>query len=204
MNKPAAILFAMILFTGCTGGGISGGAGGAGCVRTESGLLLCASLSVDGDSGVDAFNEPCLDSDTGERSGEEPGLSTKTGRFTVTIDNFADFTGVERLFPVGVNFNTYTVSFSPENNSAPSLTRRPERSQTFSLVNDESSESVPVILVDRDTTLGEFVENTPDDADAAVFSYSVTVTFSGKTLADKPVSLAASTFIEIGNFDRCD
>ncbi len=203
-NKLSAILIAMYLLAGCSsGGGTAGGAGGSGITTTAGGLLLVGAVSATDSISQDAFISICTPAvpATGSTPAVpavlEDGLTTKLGTFSITLNDIVDLTG--GLFPVGVTLERYTVSYVAQGDAgAPALASR-THTQTVTLLVVGTTVDVSVILMDLGFTIPEFASKTS----GAVSSYRVTVTWTGRTLSGDSVTLSASTFIEIGNFDRC-
>ena len=198
MKKLTSILIALYLIAGCSsGGGVSGGAGGAGTFTTDSGLVLAASLTPIGGISVDAFVTICdVDMDTGEAT-VETGITTKLGTFTVTVVDATDLTG--GLFPRGITLDSYTVEFAGQRPGAPFLTPR-TFAETFSILSGNGTASATVVLMDLDTIDREFQMQ----SSGSIVSYVVTVTFRGRDLNGEFLQIVASTFLELGDFDRCD
>ncbi|MEM7563075.1 MAG: hypothetical protein AAF353_08515 [Pseudomonadota bacterium] len=202
MKKVTTVLLALYLLAGCSsGGGIEAGAGGEGTTTTNSGLVLASSVSPDGSFSVDAIIDICeLGSVDGEGNVTEPttesGLTTTPGTFTITVLDATDLTG--GLFPRGITLDRYTVSYTGRRAGTPRLTTR-TFSQTVSILSGNGTTTAPVILLDLDTLIREFVPQTS----GSVVTYTVTVTFFGRDLNGEPLRLVASTFLEVGNFDRC-
>ena len=197
MKKLTSILIALYLIAGCSsGGGVSGGAGGAGTFTTDSGLVLAASVSPDGDVSVDAFVSICeVDADTGEVTFEE-GITSSLGTFTITVLDASDLTG--GLFPRGITLDRYTVSYSGPRPGTPTLSTR-TFSSTVSILAGNGTTTTPVVLLDLDTIVREF----QPQSSGSIVSYTVTVRFTGRDLNGEALTLVASTFLEVGNFDRC-
>ena len=197
MKKLTSILIALYLIAGCSsGGGVNAGAGGSGTFTTDSGLLLSASLAPIGGVSVDAFISLCeIDAETGEPT-FEAGITTKLGTFTVTVVDATDLTG--GLFPRGITLDSYTVEFVGQRPGAPSLTTR-TFAETFSILTGNGTSSATVVLMDLDTIDREF----QGQSSRSIVSYVVTVTFRGRDLNGEFLQVVASTFLEIGDFDRC-
>lgn len=215
MRKITILLIAVFLASGCSsGGGTTSSGDGSGIQTTPSNLLLSAMLTVNDSvnvtgSSVDLFVDLCNafavaeDPDT-EPVFEDP-ITTVSGTMTVMSNDLMDTSGLTlvEIFPEGVTFNRYEVSFTvPDapNSSAPRLPRRIFRG-TFTLLNGTATGSVRVILMDLDTTIPEFLRLR--QGSGSIISYNVKVTLMGAELNGQPIRISAETFLEVGNFDRC-
>jgi hypothetical protein len=203
-------LIAAFLFTGCSSnGGTKSSGDGLGFQTTASNLLLTASLEVNNSISADAFQNICEQtfSDPDEEGNVEvtttfePGLTTILGTMFITSRDLSDESGLTpvEIFPEGVNFTKYRVSYSSPNPAAPKLRDRVFL-QTFTLDNGAAEGSFSVVLLDLDLALPEFVSQ----SSRSIASYNVKVTAEGTELNGQPVAVSAQTFIEVGDFDNCD
>ena len=213
--KLAIGLFAATLIAGCSsGGGTTSSGDGLGVQTTESNLLLLSSLSPGAGGGfdseslsVDAFVDLCEAAEIDEEGNVtseavfESGLTTKTGNLTIVARDLVDESGLTpvEFFPEGVVFTRYQVSYTSPNAFAPTLRNRTFQ-QTMVLPNGSSEATFSIILVDLDVILQDF----QTQSSGSVASYNVKVTATGAELNGTPLSISAETFIEMGNFDRCD
>ncbi|MBX2869268.1 MAG: hypothetical protein KTR18_11370 [Acidiferrobacterales bacterium] len=213
--KLALGLISAALIAGCSsGGGTTSSGDGLGVQTTESNLLLLSTLSPGPGGGfdsetlsVDAFIDLCeaaeID-DEGNITTEpvfETGLTTKTGNFTIVARDLVDASGLTpvEFFPEGVVFTRYQVSYTSPNSFAPTLRDRTFQ-QTMVLPNGSSEATFSIILVDLDVILQDFQVQ----SSGSVASYNVKVTATGAEFNGTPLSVSAETFLEIGNFNRCD
>jgi hypothetical protein len=199
MKKLSAILIALYLLAGCSsGGGTSGGAGGVGTFTSESGLLLAASLTPNGSFSVDVIQSVCeIDPETGETT-TEPGTMSILGTFTVTIQDITDLTN--GLFPRGITLDKYTISYQQVGGRSNIALGTITNAQTFSLLSGNATGSTTVVLASLSTTLDQFARVYPG---AGIYTYIVTITYSGRDLNNESITAVASTTIEMGDFDRC-
>ncbi len=210
MKKLIPAIIILTLVAGCSSkGGTTSSGDGLGIQTTVSNLLLSATLavisggSVSGPS-VDAIIDLCNASAVAEDPTTEPqfesGLTSAFGTMTVTSRDLVDASGLTpvELFPEGVTFNRYQVSYTSPNAFAPNLRNRVFQ-ETFTLLNGTATGSVRVVLLDLDVILAEFQAQTS----GSIASYNVKVMLIGNELNGTPVNVSAETFIEVGNFDRC-
>ncbi len=202
-TKILTLLTALYLVAGCSSGSAGGGAGAANTGITDDGVIFSATVNPDGIS-VDTVLGICT---PGSVSGTgvvtlpviEPGLFTKIGTLTISAQSTTALVDPS-LFPSGVTFNGYTVSYAKQSGSqAPTLSPR-QHAQSITLISGTSSVTAQVTLFDLGTALREFRTQNPT---GNVYSYRVSVTANGQTLAGKPIILTATTFLEIGNFNLC-
>ncbi|MGB5706422.1 MAG: hypothetical protein WBM41_06290 [Arenicellales bacterium] len=196
------LLVALFLLGGCSSkGGTTSSGDGLGVQTTQGDLLLLTSLIVNDSPSVDAIQDICdIPDDPDEDPTLEPGLSTTFGTLTINSRDLMDSSGLTPIefFPEGVSFDRYRVSFIPANSFAPNLRDRVYL-QTMTLPNGTSTASFQVVLVDLDLTLPEFAAQTS----GSIASYNVKVTASGAEFNGTPIDVSATTFLEMGNFDRC-
>ncbi len=220
--KLAATAFAAVLVAGCSsGGGTTSSGDGLGVQTTASNMLLLSSLAPGPGGGfdeetisVDAFINICefmpgsesTDEDgnvtvTQDETEFEPGLTTKTGLLTIVARDLVDESGLTpvEFFPEGVVFTRYQVSFTSPDAFAPNLQDRTFQ-QTLVIPNGSAEATFSIILVDLGVILSEF----QPQSSGSIASYNVRVTASGAELNGTPISVSAETFLEIGDFDRCD
>jgi hypothetical protein len=210
MKKYLPALVAAFLFTGCSSnGGTESSGDGLGFQTTASNLLLTAALEVNDSISADVFQNICEQtfSDPDEEGNVdvtttfEPGIKTITGTMSITSRDLSDESGLTpvEIFPEGVNFTKYRVSYSSPNPAAPRLKDRVFL-QTFTLANGAAEGSFTVVLLDLDLYIAEFVRQ----SSRSIASYNVKVTAEGTELNGQPVAVSAQTFLEIGDFDNCD
>ena len=217
--KLVATALAAVLVAGCSsGGGTTSSGDGLGVQTTASNMLLLSSLAPgpgggfdDNTVSVDAFIDLCEFGDiTTDEEGNvtdvgedefEPGLTTKFGLLTIVARDLVDESGLTpvEFFPEGVVFTRYQVSFTSPDAFAPNLRDRTFQ-QTLVIPNGSAEATFSIILVDLGVILSEF----QPQSSGSIASYNVRVTASGAELNGTPISVSAETFLEIGNFDRCD
>lgn len=200
------LLTALFLVAGCSSGNSGGGSGGQNTGVTSDGIVFSATVSSGDGISVDSITSLCVETEVNETTGlieitgttNEPGQTTTTGLLTIAAQR--SFTLVNpSLFPSGVTFNGYTISYVSQSAAAPKLVQR-HHGQSITLINDTSSVQASVILLDVGPTLTEFHRQNPG---GTIYNYQVSITLIGQTLAGKTLTLKATTFLEVGNFDLC-
>jgi len=209
MKKFVPAVIAAFLIAGCSsGGGTQSSGDGLGFQTTASNLLLSASLAVNNSISSDAFQNICEQTTETDEDGNvtvnttsEPGLTTVLGTLKITSRDLADESGLTpvEIFPEGVNFVKYRVSYTSPNAFAPKLQPRVFQ-QSMTLTNGADSGEFTVVLLDLDVFLKEFVKQ----SSRSIASYNVKVTAEGTELNGQPVAVSAETFLEVGDFDNCE
>ncbi len=190
MARLFGILVTIFTLSACSSGVSNSGAGGAGTNCGGVDLVCFAALSVDDSTSIDTLNDP--------EEGEEEATTlpaSNSGVLSITInDPLGRF---EKVFQ-GATFTRYDITFSSGDGGAPNLgPRQVFNTLTIILTNGTGSEDIPLLLVDQ-VTKDQFRDQS---SGSTVYPYVVTVRASGRDIAtNTPITVVASTNIEIGNF----
>lgn len=194
MYKIFAIATAMML-AGCSGSGVSSGAGGApGTDSGNTGLLIYATVTPDTHSS-DVLPSDC---DLDEEGKIDQFIHTDLGTINITVQD----RNSNPLFQQGVTFNGYKLTYNPLSSNAPGLRARTQHATIPIALNGASQATVSqqIVLVDLNTK-EEYVR--VSGATVKPYSYTINITYYGRDwINNEQVKLVTNTQMELGDF--CD
>ncbi len=190
MARLFGILIATFTLAACSSGVSNSGAGGAGTNCGGVDLVCFATLTVDDSTSIDTLGDP--------EEGEEEATTlpaSDSGVFDIEInDPLGRFSNVFQ----GATFTKFDITFRSGDGGAPNLGRRQAfNTLTITLNDGTGSGDIQLLLVDQ-VTKDQFRDQS---SGSTVYPYVVTVRASGRDIAtNTPITVVASTNIEIGNF----